>query len=273
VSLDPKKKLSPDVGGRHGIVNQVHASLPDEVVKVYSEYPDCCISLNRLSQGIGGLLQPLADFGPGPWSALQEGFKDAYFVDKRFEDTENDAGHLYVVVPVAVGFVSVRLKRGMHGDVYEKNDGGKTLRNATAHLPTFLRSTMRLAAVIGINHSSAYLEIPDVRWFYGRGDGVGAHLTDNIRGATRKKAALKFGERWEWDLHLLASDDEHTWFVFADLGERSEGALWVALREDFKDVRRLINPQVAYESMLVHYLGGARTSFDFKPYAEPQSIW
>jgi hypothetical protein len=273
VSLEPINRLRPDVSSRRGIVNRVHTSLTNEVVKAYSEYPDCCILLNRLSQGIGGLLQPLAEFGPRPWSALQEGFKDAYFVDKRFEDTLNDAGHLYVVVPVAVGFVSVRLKRGMHGDVYEQNDGGKTLRHATAHLPDFLRSTMRLAALVGINYSSTYLEIPDVRWFYGRGDGVGAHLTDNIRGITRKKAALKFGERWEWELHLLGSDDNRNWFVFADLDERSEGALWVALREDFKDVRRLINPQAAYEAMLVHYLGGAQTAFDFKPYAESQSIW
>ncbi len=273
MTLEPKKRPVPDVGDRHGIANVVHRSLPAEVIKTYGEYPDCLATLQRLGQGIHGLLQPLREFGPRSWGLLQEGFDDAYFVDKRFVDHVKDAGHLYVVVPVAIGFVSVRLKRGMHSDVYEQNDGGKTLRHATAHLPAFLRSTMRLAALVGINHSSPYLEIPDVRWFYGRGDGVGAHLTDNIRGATRKKATLKFGERWEWDLHLLASDDEHTWFVFADLGERSEGALWVALREDFRDVRRLLEPQAAYEAMLMHYLGGARSAFDFRPYADSQSIW
>jgi hypothetical protein len=71
----------------------------------------------------------------------------------------------------------------------------------------------------------------------------------------------------------LAAARDQGWHVFADLDENSEGSLWVALREDFKDVRRLVQPKAAYEAMLVHYLSGSCASFDFSPYAEATSIW
>ena len=265
--------LAPDLRAAHGARYEKYAVLPQEVLQTYREFPDCAIQLDRLTGGVRELLEPLRSFGQGSWSCLEANLAASYFVDRWFQDHPDRADQLTVVVPIAIGFVSVRLRRGMYGDVYEQNDGGKTLRHATARLPEFLRSTMRLAALIGIHHSSPYLEIPDVRWFYGCGDGVSAHLSDNIRGATRKKAAAKFGERWDWELHLLASAAHQGWHVFVDLDERSEGALWVALREDFKDVRRLLEPQAAYEAMLMHYLGGERSAFDFRPYAESQSIW
>lgn len=265
--------MKPNLNARHGVIFSEYDTLPVAVVRTYSEYPDCACSLQRLHGRVATVLEPLHSFGTGPWSFLEAGLADSYFVDQRFEGRANYAGQLFAVVPVAIGFVSVRLKLGMHCDVYEQNDGGKTLRHATARLPDFLRSTMRMAALVGINFSSDLLAIPDIRWFCGRGDGVGTHLSDDIRGTTRNRAALKFGDRWEWELHLLSTDDAHNWYIFADLGERSEGALWVALREDFRDVRRLLDPQAAYEAMLVHYLGGARIPFDFRPYAEAQSIW
>jgi hypothetical protein len=253
--------------------NRRYERLPSDVLRLYSQHPDCAFNLVRMPNGVAALLEPLGDFGQRAWSYLAPWLARAYFVDKRFSSTRDEAGSLYVVVPVEAGYVSVWLLRGMHSSVYEQNDGGKTLRHATATLPEFLRRTMQLAAMVGIHHTSPYLEVPDVRWFYGCEIGAMARLDSDIRGALCKKAAAKFGERWDRELHLLARDDEHTWSLFADLSETSEGAIWVALGEDFKDVRRVIEPRAAYEAMLVHYLGGARTAFDFRPYAETQSIW
>lgn len=263
----------PNLTGGQGVVFTRYSVLPSEVIALYSQHPDCAASLGRLRDGIGALLEPLRDFGDLSWALLEPQFDLAYFVDMRFVQNMESAGSLYVVVPAQAGYVSVWLLRGMHSSVYEENDGGKTLRRATATLPAFLRRTMRLAALVGIHHSSPYLEIPDVRWFYGCEISTMASLGSDIRGALRKKAVAKFGQQWDRELHLLARDDDHSWSLFADLSKTSEGALWVALGEDFKDVRRVIEPQVAYEAMLVHYLGGARTAFDFRPYAEMQSIW
>ncbi len=266
--------LTPLLGERARVALRRFDRLPVDVVHLYGEYPECALNLDRLRSGIDVLLEPLSDFGLKVWSLFRARLDAAYFVDMRFLSTLDKAGALYVVVPVGgVGFVSVRLWRGMHSSVFEQNDGGATLRHATERLPASLRRTLRLASLVGIHHSSPYLEIPDVRWFYGREIGFRADLANDIRGAIRKKAATRFGDLWDRQLHLLARDNDHTWSMFVDLSDTSDGTLWVALREDFKDVRRLTEPQAAYEAMLVHYLEGARTPFDFRPYAESKSIW
>jgi hypothetical protein len=250
-----------------------HDTLPADVLHVYGEYPECALSLDRLRSGIDGLLEPLQDFGEGAWSVLRSRFDSAYFVDMRFQSRLDEAGALYVVVPLQAGFASIRLWCGMHECVFEQNDGGATLRRATACLPEFLRRTMRLAALVGIHHSIPYLQIPDVRWFYGREIGIKHGLQNDIKGTLRRKAIAKFGEQWDRNLHLLARDDDHNWSLIVDLAGSNDAALWVALREDFKDVRRVNQPQVAYEAMLVHYLSGDRNPFDFRSFAESRSMW
>jgi hypothetical protein len=257
-------RLAPDLTDGHGVLFRRYDSLPADVIEAYlkSASPDAG-HLKHLSDGAGAMLQTFRHFGPRAWSLLSENLGQAYFVESRFERQPADVGALYVVVPVEAGFVSLKLQL----------ECGELVRHATARLPEFLRPLMKTAALVGVNLRSKYLEIPDVRCFFGCGD-VKVYVSDGIRGATRTRAANKFGERWEWQLHVLADDNEHNWSLFVDLDERtSEGAVWVALREDFKDVRRLINPQAAYEAMLLHYLNGTITSFDFRPYADSASIW
>ena len=66
-----------------------------------------------------------------------------------------------------------------------------------------------------------------------------------------------------------AGEEVDGWYLFFNNDKTGDGeTVWVALDPKFKDVRKLVQIEEAYDLMLEHYLLGKPGEFDFRPFTE-----
>ena len=251
-----------------------HDSLTPELEAVHSlKYPAANI-INRLMRDFSSFIEPLRELTPKSWQILREHTEGAYIIEAFCGRAPEFEPHsLHVIIPVPAGFATLSVYQGalrtFHDAEEQKSDFFRRLQRT----PPFFKKLLNEFAKIGINDTNEY---------YQAANTIGlaevpynsSSVSTFASGALKRQLSKKLGDISEMRLLAYRAVDidmgaTEGWYLFFNNDKTGDGeTVWVALDPKFKDVRKLVQIEEAYDLMLEHYLLGKPGEFDFRPFTE-----
>jgi len=253
-------------------IERRHERMTEELRETYGRKILARESCDRLLLGYAEYLQPLRELLLRSWAVLNQGAKAAFIIEllsKKEQGIEPIA--LYPVIPTPSGFCTFSEYPGVTPSAYPDEVNLKNFYERVARLPAFLQQFLRHYERIYVNTASVYYGVPDIVVLYAVPYSANS-LKNFVQGTRRRAISKKFGDLE--DLRVLASCKRTPmdWTIFFDDSAKGDQTLYVALDAKFADIRKLVNPQEAYDLMFEHYLLGTPGEFDFRPFTE-ELIW
>lgn len=247
-----------------GVLRRVDVMTP-QLAEEYGKTPLANAACRRLLSGFESFIEPLRELAPRSWAVLSRHCADAYLIeslDRR--ETGLEPGRISPVFPVPAGFCSFGLYFGLSPDPFGDESYLADFERKIARLPECIRNIVRYFKQIYVNSESEYLELPDVTALR-TVPHFGTSIKEFVAGSRKKALRAQFGDLT--DIPVIARQRaSEAWCLFFDNSEKGDGALWLAVDPHFKEVRKLVKPEQAFDAMLEHYLTGSAGEFDFSAF-------